>query len=87
MHIHCAVSSGILGLSMMTSAKIYMPVPHLEFPADVPLQLGVILDPKEPSESFNEGNAVEIPAISRHNNHEYNWEQTIDYTRDARAGV
>jgi hypothetical protein len=65
----------------MTSTKTYMLVPHHGFPADGPLQFGVIvLDPMVPSESPNEGDVVEIPATSRHSSHKHSWEQTIDYT-------
>src|SRR6266852_7566590 len=72
----------------MSSTKTYMLVPHYDFPADGPLHLGsIILDPKEPGESLNEGDIVEIPVTSRHSGHKYNWEQTIDYSRDGRAGV
>jgi hypothetical protein len=72
----------------MSSTKTYMLVPHHDFPADGPLRLGsIILDPKEPGESLNEGDIVEVPAPSLHSSHKYNWEQTIDYTRDGRAGV
>jgi hypothetical protein len=65
----------------MTSIKTYMLVPHQDFPASGSLQLGgIILDPKEPGESLSEDDVIEIPATSRHSSHEYNSEQTIDYT-------
>jgi hypothetical protein len=69
----------------MTPPKTYMLVPHHDFPADA-LSLGsIILDPKQPGESLNPAEIVEIP--HKYTSHKYNWEQTIDFTKDGQIGV
>jgi hypothetical protein len=72
----------------MASIKTYMLVPHHDFPADGPILLGtIILDPQQPGESLNEAEIPEIPPTSKYSCHKYNWEQTVDSTRNGNTSV
>lgn len=67
---------------------MYLLVPHYDFPPDGPIVLGsIIFNPREPGESLNGEEIVEIPPISRHTSHKYDWEETIQSVKDGRIGV
>jgi hypothetical protein len=54
----------------------------------VSLRLGsIIYNPKEPGESLNEGDIVDISEDILHTSRKYNWEQTIDWVNNGRVGI
>jgi hypothetical protein len=68
--------------------KIYMLVPHHDFPPDGPIVLGsIISDIRDPGNSLNREDIVEIPEDSKHKTHKYDWQHTIESTNDGRTGV
>jgi len=72
----------------MVPPKNYFLVPHHDLPADGPLALGgIILDPLDPNQLLNEGEIVDLPILSKHGSHKYNWERTVEDARDGRMSV
>ena len=73
---------------MAATVKLWMLVPHHDFPADGPLVLGSIIgNLSEPGDSLNEGDIVEIPQSSIHEVHKYDYRTTIESTTKGEAGV
>jgi hypothetical protein len=70
----------------MANIKTYILVPHHDFRADGPVVLGsIITDLLDPGDSLNKESIVEIP--SRYTSHKQDWEHTIEFIREGRAGV
>jgi hypothetical protein len=68
--------------------KLWMLVPHYDFPANGPLVLGsIIANLSEPGDSLNEEAIVEIPQSSVHTSHKYEYCITIECTTNGGAGV
>ena len=72
----------------MVPPKNYFLAPHHDLPVDGSLALGgIILDPLDPNQLLNEGEVVDIPILSKHGSHKYNWERTVEDARDGRLSV
>jgi hypothetical protein len=73
---------------MAATVKLWMLVPHHDFPANGPLVLGSIIgNLSEPGDSLNEGAIVEIPQNNIHEMHKYDYRTTIESTTNGGAGV
>jgi hypothetical protein len=73
---------------MAATLKLWMLVPHHDFPADGPLVLGSIIgNLSDPGDSLNEGAIIEIPQSSIHKVHKYDYRTTIESTTNGGAGV
>ena len=68
--------------------KLYMLVPHYDFPPDGPIILGsIISDIRKPDDSLNQDDIEELPAGSRHETHKYDLQQTIESTNGGGTGI
>lgn len=75
-------------IEMAATVKLWMLVPHHDFPANGPLVLGsIIANLSEPGDSLNEEAIVEIPQSSVHTSHKYHYRTTIESTTNGGAGV
>jgi len=73
---------------MAATLKLWMLVPHHDFPADGPLVLGSIIgNLSDPGDSLNEGAIIKIPESSIHKVHKYDYRTTIESTTNGGAGV
>jgi hypothetical protein len=73
---------------MAATIKLWMLVPHHDFPANGPLVLGsIIANLSEPGDSLNEAAIVEIPQSSIYTVHKYDYHTTVESTTNGGAGV
>jgi hypothetical protein len=75
-------------LYTMSATKTYMLVPHYDFPPDGPIVLGsIISNIRDPGDSLNEEDIVEIPESSRHTTHKFDWQHTAESINGGGTGL